>query len=104
MNAAFLSSPSWRRHFAAATERRLQPQPMDSEVAAFQLAAVQRAWADAVADIPYYSGLVASGAAPPVCRDWNDVTRLPVLTRRLLQENPAEFICQAMFSDTRQYA
>jgi phenylacetate-CoA ligase len=92
MNAAFLSSPSWRRHFEAATERRLRARPSDADVAAFQLAAVQRVWADAVADLPYYSGLVASGAAPPVCRDWNDVTHLPVLTRRLLQERPAEFI------------
>jgi len=92
VNAAFLSNPSWRRQFDAATERRLRPRPSDSDVARFQLAAVQRTWADAVADIPYYSGLVASGAAPPVCRDWSDVACLPVLTRRQLQDRPAEFI------------
>lgn len=92
MNLGFLNRPSWRRQFEAATERRLRPQPSHAEVAQLQMAAIERIWADAVADIPYYSGLVASGDAPAVCRDWTDVAGLPVLTRRLLQERPDEFI------------
>ncbi len=92
MNVAFLNRPTWRRQFQAATERRLRPRPSDAEAARFQLAAIQRTWADAVADIPYYSGLVASGAAPAACRDWTDVARLPVLTRHLLQQRPDQFI------------
>jgi phenylacetate-CoA ligase len=92
VNPGLLTRPSWRRHFQAATERRLRPQPSAAEVARLQMAAIQRTWADAVADIPYYSRLVASGAAPAVCRDWTDLARVPVLTRQLLQERPHDFI------------
>ncbi len=82
-----------RRHFEAAAARRRELAAVDSpEWARRQLAAFQRVWVDAVSDVPYYGSLVASGRAPAEVQSWADVRGLPVLTRQLLQDRPAEFL------------
>jgi phenylacetate-CoA ligase len=93
MNAAFLINPGLRKQFDDATARRGEGDRVDAErLAAQQLAAIGRSWADAVADLPYYGSLVSAGAAPARIESWRDVQSLPVLTRRILQDRPAEFI------------
>src|SRR3954447_17446517 len=92
MNAAFLVNPRLRRQFDHAQVRGLESDADAVIVARQKLQAIQQVWADAVADVPYYSSLVASGAAPARIESWTDVAALPVLTRRLLQERPTEFI------------
>lgn len=93
MNPAFLINAELRRQFDAAAARRSQGERADeSLIARQQLTAIQKTWADAVTDIPYYAGLVASKLAPPTIESWGDVGALPVLTRRVLQDQPEEFI------------
>ena len=90
MNPAFFLNPALRRQFDDATARR-----HDSDTAPLadrQLAGVARSWADAVADVPYYSRLVAEKRAPETIRSWSDVAALPVLTRQDLQAHAPEFI------------
>jgi hypothetical protein len=93
MNAAFLINPGLRKQFDAATARRgegiawtRRGWPIDS------FAAIGRTWIDAAADVPYYRDLVATGSAPARIESWRDVAAVPVLTRRLLQDRPGEFI------------
>lgn len=57
-----------------------------------QLEALQRTWADAVADVPYYAGLVATGRAPQSIGSWPDLQSIPVLTRQALQDRPGDFV------------
>jgi phenylacetate-CoA ligase len=57
-----------------------------------QLRMLQRVWADAVGDVPYYRRLVAEGQAPQVIREWRDVAAIPVLTRQALQDRAEEFL------------
>lgn len=93
MNPAFLINPELRRQFDEAATRRSEGERTDeSMIAAPQLAAIQKTWADAVSDVPYYAGLVASQVAPPSIESWRDVAALPILTRRVLQDRPLEFI------------
>lgn len=88
-----LWSPRLRRHYAEALERQAMLAAVDDGAwEPRQLAAVQRVWADACADVPYYAGLVAAGRAPRDLRGWDDVRRIPVLTRGALQEQPHLFI------------
>ncbi len=93
MNPAFLINPGLRKQFDDATARRGQADHVDGrQLADRQLAAIGRSWTDAVADLPYYGGLVSAGSAPPRIESWRDVEALPILTRRILQDRPAGFI------------
>lgn len=93
MNAAFLINARLRKQFAdASARRRMEDQSNASTLAAAQLATLRRVWQDATADVPYYGGLVASGRAPAIVESWADVAALPVLTRRLLQDHPEQFL------------
>ena len=93
MNPAFLINPELRRQFDEAAARRRDGERTDeSRIASQQLAAIQKTWADAVSDVPYYAGLVASQLAPPSIESWQDVAALPILTRRILQDRPLDFI------------
>ena len=60
-----------------------------------QLASLQQIWAEASRDIPYYRSLVKSGLAPERIEGWPDVQRIPILTRRILQERATEFLRDA---------
>src|SRR5688500_2126277 len=57
-----------------------------------QLARVAAIWADAVADVPYYSQLVTSGRAPGTVTSWSDFQRIPILTRQDLQDHSVLFV------------
>ncbi|HEX8029231.1 MAG TPA: hypothetical protein VF491_12245 [Vicinamibacterales bacterium] len=93
MNPAFLINPELSRQFNEAAARRGDGISRDASlIAARQLSAIRSAWADAVADVPYYAGLVSSHLAPAAIESWQDMAALPVLTRRILQERPSEFI------------
>lgn len=93
MNPAFLINPELRRQFDEAAARRVAGGDADASViAAAQLSAITATWADAVADVPYYAQLVASGLAPPTIETWRDVAALPILTRQVLQDRPQDFI------------
>lgn len=76
----------------------------DVDWAARQLLLVREQWADAVADVPHYSSLVARGEAPRELGSWSDFRQIPVLTRQQLQDRPADFIrrsgCPDDFSTT----
>ena len=94
MNApGFLLSPRLRRQYAAAQERLASlPRLSDEDWAPRQLDALQRVWADACTDVPYYGGLVATGRAPAEVKSWRDVQSIPELTREVLQTHPEQFI------------
>jgi phenylacetate-CoA ligase len=94
MNApGFLLSPRLRRHYAAAQERLASlPHISDEDWARRQLDALQRVWADACTDVPYYAGLVASGRAPAEVKTWRDVQSIPELTREALRTHRQQFI------------
>lgn len=84
---------SLRRQFAAAEARRHELAAIPEHAwAERQLQALRRTWADAVSDIPYYANLVANGHAPHAVHAWSDLHVIPVLTRPLLQERPADFL------------
>lgn len=80
------------RNFRLAEERNRQVPRSATEIGSIQLEALRAVWSDCVADIPYYRGLVASGRAPKTLTCWADFHALPVLTRKLLQDQPEEFI------------
>lgn len=93
MHPRYLVSRRLRRHEAAAQQRRAAAATRDvAGLPARQLDAIRAVWADAVADVPYYSALVASRQAPPAIRTWDDVKALPVLTRQSLQDDRTAFI------------
>ncbi len=82
-----------RRHLEAAAARRRELATVNAtDWTSRQLEALQRVWVDAVHDVPYYASLVRSGRAPAAIHSWADVQGLPVLTRQLLQDRPAEFL------------
>jgi phenylacetate-coenzyme A ligase PaaK-like adenylate-forming protein len=81
-----------RRHHAAAEARRREPAPDAASLSAAQLDRIRAIWSDAIVDVPYYAKLVADRQAPAAIGSWRDVTSLPVLTRQILQEQPAAFI------------
>jgi phenylacetate-CoA ligase len=62
-----------------------------AELASSQFAAIQWAWLDATADIPYYRGLVRDGIVPAILSSWDDFHRIPPLKRRVLQDQPELF-------------
>lgn len=87
-----LSATSIRRHRRQAEERRLALASVDnSRWQERQLELVQRRWQDAVADVPYYMSLVASGRAPERIETWDDLRSIPPLTKQTLQERPNDF-------------
>lgn len=93
MNPAFFVNPALRRQFDEATARRADASVADAAlIERRQLEGIRASWADAVADVPYYAQLVASGQAPASLRSWSDVAAIPVLTRRLLQDRSSEFV------------
>lgn len=86
-------SPRLRRDIGAATSRRkLLTAANGVDWGARQLLLARERWADAVADVPHYSSLVARGEAPLEIGSWSDFRQIPVLTRRQLQDRPADFI------------
>ena len=88
-----LLSPKLRRDARAATARRLSAASdhlIDWQTR--QLEALRPLWADATTDIPYYAHLVASGNAPKDIRSWSDFQNIPVLTRQVVQDRPADFL------------
>lgn len=91
MNAAFLINPGLRKQFDDATVRRGDRIDVEAQ-GQRQLAAIATTWADAVRDVPYYRDLVGAGSAPPTIESWRDVAAVPVLTRRILQDQAAGFI------------
>ncbi|MDZ4401080.1 hypothetical protein [Prosthecobacter sp.] len=91
MQLSFLLSSKLRSDFRAATARRLAA-PDAAALPASQLATVRKQWTDAVKDIPYYANLVTSGHAPKELHSWDDLHRLPILSRPLLQDQPESFI------------
>ncbi len=92
MHPSLFLSPSVRRQLRAASSRRSALAQAQAAWSDRQLEAVRRSWADAVSDVPYYVSLVASGDAPAEIRTWDDVRRIPVLTRQLLQDRPSDFL------------
>jgi len=93
MNAAFLINAGLRKQFDDARLRRQNGCLSSADMLAdAQLRAIRRIWQDAAHDVPYYRDLVASGRAPAMVETWADVAQLPVLTRRLLQDHPQQFI------------
>lgn len=92
MYLSVLLSPTVRRQLRAATERREAVAKAPVDWGGRHLEGVRRSWADAVSDVPYYSALIASGAAPVEIRTWDDFQRIPPLTRQVLQQRRAEFM------------
>ena len=93
MSAAFLINAGLRKQFDAARARRQDSHRSTAAILAdTQLRALRQTWQDAAHDVPYYRALVASGRAPAVIESWQDVAALPILTRRLLQDQPEAFI------------
>ena len=93
MLATLLPGRTVRRHFRAAELRRARLAAADTATwPPQQLAALQRVWADAVRDLPHYESLVSSGRAPAALHTWDDVRRIPVLTRQQLQDRPSDFL------------
>lgn len=92
MNAAFFINAGLRKQFDDARVRRQKGDVSNAAVADAQLAALRRVWQDATADVPYYGHLVAASQAPAIIESWQDVAALPVLTRRILQDYPEQFI------------
>lgn len=91
MHPRLILSRRLRRHHDAAVARRATATPAPGGLAERQLAALCDVWTDAIDDVPYYAGLVASGRAPRELKSWADVAAIPPLTRRELQDRPAEF-------------
>jgi phenylacetate-CoA ligase len=73
-----------RRRAVAASDR--------SRIPAIQLDALQRVWADAISDVPYYAQLVNSGHAPRELRSWDEARSIPELHRQVLQSHPELFV------------
>ena len=92
MDLSLLLSPNLRHQSRLATARQQAAPPSATELGAFQLQCIQRSWATAVADIPYYASLVASGAAPAAVHAWSDVAAIPPLTRQAIQDAPEAFL------------
>jgi phenylacetate-CoA ligase len=89
MNLGFFLSGKLRLQFDQAAARRAAPPRVDSDR---QLDALRACWADAINDVPYYTTLVESGAAPRHIDSWSDVAQLPMLTRQVLRERAADFV------------
>lgn len=80
-------------HFQQAEARRRALAEVTAEQrVAQQLTALRNVWADASQDIPYYRSLVQTQRAPQRIESWEDLRRIPVLTRRILQERAPEFL------------
>jgi phenylacetate-CoA ligase len=80
-------------HFKEAEIRRQRLSSISAdEWVARQLASLRTVWSDAIRDIPYYRGLVQSGAAPRAIVSFEDFCGIPALTRNILQQRAAEFL------------
>lgn len=94
--------PRLRHEFAEAQRYWANwPQWDESRAAEVQLRKLQVAWADAVADVPYYEHLVTTGAAPKEIRSWDDFHALPELNRQIYQADPAAFVRRSRPYDRR---
>lgn len=94
--------PRLRREFAEAHSYWTNwPQWNEARVAEVQLRKLQVAWADAVADVPYYERLVGTGAAPKEIRSWDDFHALPELNRQIYQADPTAFVRRSRGADRR---
>src|SRR6267143_3657372 len=88
----FLLLPKLRRDFALALERNRQVHANTADIRLQQWETLRTVWSDCDADVPYYRSLVASGQAPRTLRSWADFQALPILTRKVLQDRPEQFI------------
>jgi phenylacetate-coenzyme A ligase PaaK-like adenylate-forming protein len=80
------------RHAAQAAERRrMLAGVAPNDWPPRQLVALREIWTEATRDIPYYRGLVQRDEAPAMIDSWQDVGRIPVLTRQILQDREREF-------------
>ncbi|HYE88466.1 MAG TPA: hypothetical protein VEA16_19025 [Vicinamibacterales bacterium] len=87
-----LSAGNVRRHRLQAEERRRQLRSVERpDWPGRQFDLLQRAWQDAVTDVPFYSALVSAGRAPDRITSWADLRSIPPLTRQHLQEQPQSF-------------
>ena len=94
--------PRLRREFQQAQRYWADwPQWNEARIAQTQLRKLQAVWADAVADVPYYERLVASGAAPKEIRSWDDFHALPELNRQIYQADPTAFVRRSRPYDRR---
>jgi len=85
--------PKPRQDFARAELQWRKMQSLDeAQLADIQLSKIKEIWKDAVADVPYYSRLVAEGRAPIEITNWEDFFSIPELTRDVLQDHHEEFI------------
>lgn len=91
MNLRHLMIGKLRRDYVAASLRNDAKPLGHVELALSQFAAIQRAWLDATADIPYYASLVSDGIVPAVLSSWDDFRRIPPLKRQVLQDQPELF-------------
>jgi phenylacetate-CoA ligase len=81
-----------RADFRAAQERRQAPVRRPADIERLQLDAFGGVWADAVKDVPYYAALVHQGRAPREIRTTADLQAVPILTRKVIQDNPEAFV------------
>src|SRR5438270_14100638 len=84
--------PKLRRDFAFAQERNWRFPTKESDVSGAQWEDLRTVWADCVADVPYYRELVDSGRSPRTLASWEDFQGLPILTRRILQDQAQQFM------------
>jgi len=95
--------PKARRDYAAALDYRRVLDTQDAAgVAEMQLTKLQEVWRDAVADVPYYDNLVREGRAPAEIASWEDFRAIPELTRKILQDRPAEFVRRSGAPDLKR--
>lgn len=93
MSVKSIVLPSLHRAFMEAQARGHFKETGGSSktVSEMQLGKLRAAWADAVQDIPYFGDLVRRGEAPGEITDWDRYQEIPVLSRQILQNDPALF-------------
>jgi phenylacetate-coenzyme A ligase PaaK-like adenylate-forming protein len=97
----FWLSPRLRGQFDAARRRMaMLGEIQDTEWESRQLIALQQVWTDARDDVPYYADLVSRGVAPRDIRSWDDLRAIPILTRRVMQEQPDLFLRRSRRPDS----
>src|SRR5690242_11042075 len=64
----------------------------ETDLAGTQLAKLRLIWEDCTRDVPYYIKLVETRKAPRRIESWSDFDQIPILDRRILKENAADFL------------
>lgn len=91
MNASRFIPSLLREYKQAAAYLRQMEVWSTGLTADLQLKKLRQVWQDCVADVPYYTELVACGKAPRVINQWEDFQCIPELTRQQLQDFPEKF-------------